>query len=217
VSGLYDKLGIFGSCPILLLKDRRLKPNCIRVYIAIQSFEGTNEEAWPSIDSIAERAGISRQAVTKAAGQLIDTGWLWRKRRLGQTNLYRCLADLDAVEIETMAEGLADMRKDRPQPTLKDGRNPRSSPKKSVNRQPKRSVDLQPNRSVSKRPTDKINGQAIMAPATGVSPSDAPSPVFMGIARCDCGALLQGGETDGHSVRCPVCGIWITVIEPVRI
>jgi len=149
---LHHKLGIFGSCPVLLLQDRRLTPNCIRVYLAVQSFEGTDENSWSGIQKVAARAGISQQAVTKAVGKLIAAGWLKRTRRFGSSNIYECCNYSDPVEIKELCKDVVDMRRDRPQPTRVDGSNPR---KKSVDRQPKKSVVSPPKKSVTKRPSEK--------------------------------------------------------------
>ncbi len=90
---LHNKFGLFGSIPILFFKDARVtwKPNCLKVYIAIQSFEGVKDEAYPSQSQIGERANLTVEAVSKAVQDLEDAGWLKVSRTSGGRNRYHCL------------------------------------------------------------------------------------------------------------------------------
>jgi DNA-binding MarR family transcriptional regulator len=78
--------------PISLVRDSSVKPNGLRVYAALSSYEFNFDYTAPGYHDIAARAGISVRAVSNALQNLIDTGWVERKRRgHGMTNIYRCL------------------------------------------------------------------------------------------------------------------------------
>jgi hypothetical protein len=96
------RLGIFGAVPMGLLQDKTVKPNGIKAYIALSSFQGTNESCFPGLEKIAERAGIdSVPATSEAIRGLVQAGWVEKIRRgKGLTNEYRCLAKLDELGTE---------------------------------------------------------------------------------------------------------------------
>ncbi|HSV95564.1 MAG TPA: helix-turn-helix domain-containing protein [Spirochaetota bacterium] len=98
---LYGRLGIFGAVPVKILQDDRVKPNGVKAYIALSSFQGTKDFAYPSIPVIAERAGLSDRAVIDALKNLTETGWIVKKRR-GRTltNIYICMVYVDALDDE---------------------------------------------------------------------------------------------------------------------
>jgi hypothetical protein len=91
------RLGVFGAVPMGMLQDKAVKPNSLKVYIALSSFQGTNDSCFPGLEKIAERAGIeSIPATSQAIHGLVETGWVEKIRRgKGLTNEYRCLAKLD--------------------------------------------------------------------------------------------------------------------------
>jgi len=100
------KLGIFGAVPLVLLQDENVKPNAIKVYIALSSFAGTNDECFPGLEKIAERSGIkSTTAVSEAIQNLVQNGWVKKTRRgHGLTNKYECLAKLPEANEEGQQE-----------------------------------------------------------------------------------------------------------------
>lgn len=99
-------MGIFGSCPIALLQDHEVKPNAVKVFIAIASFEGTNDSSFPSREKIAERSGLSTpEKVSNAIQNLVECGWLEVIRRgKKQTNIYRCVLKSEMPESGTVPE-----------------------------------------------------------------------------------------------------------------
>lgn len=98
---LYGRLGIFGAVPVKILQDDRVKPNGVKAYIALSSFQGTKDSAYPSIPEIAKRAGLSDRAVIDALKNLTDTGWIAKKRRGRMlTNVYVCMVYVDAPDDE---------------------------------------------------------------------------------------------------------------------
>ena len=98
------KLGIFGGCPISLLQDKSVKPNAVKVFIALMSFEGTGVESYPSREQIAERAGLSTpEKVSNAIQNLVETGWVNVIRRgKKQSNIYQCIIQGDMPESGTV-------------------------------------------------------------------------------------------------------------------
>jgi hypothetical protein len=89
----YKAIGIYGIVPIDILKDVTL--NQLKVYIAIASFQGNNENAFPGMDALAKRASLIESATSKAVSELVEKGYVERKRRYGKSNLYRILVPCD--------------------------------------------------------------------------------------------------------------------------
>lgn len=96
---LHGRLGTFGTVPLMLLQDKRIKPVALRVYIAISSFQGTDEQAYPSVMKIMERSGASRNSCIGAIKNLVETGWLERQRRPNKSSVYRCLTYYEPAEV----------------------------------------------------------------------------------------------------------------------
>lgn len=48
----------------------------------------TGRNAWPSIETLAERCGVSARTSRRALAELVDVGWLMREDRPGRTSLY---------------------------------------------------------------------------------------------------------------------------------
>ena len=63
------RIGVFGAVPIALLQDDRVNERCIRIYCALMSYEGTDDESYPSIEKIAERAGTSEATAMRATAE----------------------------------------------------------------------------------------------------------------------------------------------------
>lgn len=86
------KYGVFGACPISILQDERITPNALRVYIALMSYQGTEDECFPTREKIAVRAGLNfAEKVSHALRILKDTGWVVViQRGKKQSNVYRC-------------------------------------------------------------------------------------------------------------------------------
>ncbi|MFA4971791.1 MAG: helix-turn-helix domain-containing protein [bacterium] len=97
--GLHAKLGVFGAVPLMILKDQRITPNALRVFIALSSFEGAKEGCNPGHEDIAERAGLKLSAVGGAVKVLVNAGWIGRARRgHGRTDRYCIQAFLEEAE-----------------------------------------------------------------------------------------------------------------------
>jgi len=103
---LHAKLGVFGAVPILILQDKRVTPNALKVYIALRSIEGTSDACDPKQEAIAARAGIPVPGVGDAAQLLVATGWLVVTRRgLGKSNLYETCAYFEPAESFAKTDG----------------------------------------------------------------------------------------------------------------
>lgn len=91
---------VWGRVPIAMLRDSTVKPNMIRVYVSLSSFQGGGEHCWPSREEIAERAGMSIAQVSRATEQLEKSNWIKKSRRSAknQTNVYEVLF---AGDVET--------------------------------------------------------------------------------------------------------------------
>lgn len=92
ISNLHEKYGIFGVAPIIMNLDKRLRPNERLVYQVLTSFQGISTNCNPSHKQIAERSGLSPEAVSKSVKRLEKLGWIDRTRKYnGQNDVYTCL------------------------------------------------------------------------------------------------------------------------------
>ena len=81
---------IYGSAPISLLQSG-CTLNELKAYIAIDSFQGAGDLAFPKVEQLARRAGMSVSACSMAISKLEYNGWIFRKRNYGKANSYVCL------------------------------------------------------------------------------------------------------------------------------
>lgn len=93
------KIGPWGAVPIAILTDENIKPNMLKVYIALSAYQGTNGKCWPSRAEISRSTGIPQSAVSDAISKLVDAGWIERTRRSqnNATNLYHVLTDVQEI------------------------------------------------------------------------------------------------------------------------
>ena len=70
---------IYGSAPISLLQSG-CTLNELKAYIAIDSFQGAGDLAFPKVEQLAKRAGMSVSACSMAISRLEENGWVFRKR-----------------------------------------------------------------------------------------------------------------------------------------
>lgn len=80
------KLELYGMTPIRALPITT--HNELIALTTISSFQGQNEIAFPGLDKLAERSGLSKQAFSKAATGLVRKNLVNRKRRYGSSNIY---------------------------------------------------------------------------------------------------------------------------------
>lgn len=61
----------------------------VLTYVTIRSFDNyTDKECFPAYETIAERMGASRSLVIKSVKRLVQAGYLIKRRRYDQSNLY---------------------------------------------------------------------------------------------------------------------------------
>ena len=89
-------IGPWGAVPLAMLADPNVKPNMLRVYIALSARQGMNEKCWPGRESLAKTTGITIHNVRRAVTALVEAGWSERVRRsdANQTNVYRVYGSL---------------------------------------------------------------------------------------------------------------------------
>lgn len=105
------KIGIFGSVPVFALPKIN-SVNELKAMVGISSFQGTNENAFPSIPILAERIGLSPAATSTAVSGLVRKDLVCRKRNYGRANTYYLLYETESKE-EIKAHNKEEKRKER--------------------------------------------------------------------------------------------------------
>ncbi|MBT3929043.1 MAG: MarR family transcriptional regulator [Rhodospirillaceae bacterium] len=70
------KSGRFAVVPARAVEDRRLSPAALRVLCTLGTYGDRDGFCWPAMTAIAERIGISRQAVSQHVAVLQELGYL---------------------------------------------------------------------------------------------------------------------------------------------
>ena len=99
------KLELYGMTPIRALPITT--HNELIALTTISSFQGQNEAAFPGLDKLAERSGLSKQAFSKAVTGLVKKNLVNRRRRYGSSNIYFVVwefADKAQIKKENDAE-----------------------------------------------------------------------------------------------------------------
>lgn len=92
------RMPVHGAVPVSLLLDDRVTFSDLKVYTALASFQGSNDDSYPSRDAIVERCGLVVETVSRSVVHLVELGWIQRDRRgLNKTNVYRVMVDLDPI------------------------------------------------------------------------------------------------------------------------
>ena len=86
----------YGCVPIAFLQAKPNK-NSLIVYIALSSFQGTNESCFPRREQIVERSGLGKSLVSQAIGELVRGGWLIRKKEKSG----RCTYKVQRSQVQT--------------------------------------------------------------------------------------------------------------------
>jgi len=97
----------FTSLPTAL--RGKLQPNQLAVLWVIQTYAGANADCWPSVQTIADGACMSRRCAITTVGQLESLGYLQRERRFKNrgdqsTNVYRVTVNHHANAPDPHAE-----------------------------------------------------------------------------------------------------------------
>lgn len=89
------KLPKHGVVPVAILLDQEITLADLKVYTALSSFQGSNDDAYPSREKIVERCGLALETVSRAVSHLVERGWVERKRRPNATSIYRVLFETE--------------------------------------------------------------------------------------------------------------------------
>jgi hypothetical protein len=108
------KLPKHGAVPVALLLEPDLTLSDLKVYTALASFQGSNDDAFPSRDAIVERCGCALETVSRAVGHLIEMGWIQRVRRPNQSSIYRVLVESEEASEVTAPSQPESFGSDRP-------------------------------------------------------------------------------------------------------
>jgi hypothetical protein len=91
------RIGMFGMVPIYAL-HKITSINELKALTGISSYQGTNMEAFPSLDKLAARIGLSLQATSVAISGLVKKNIVVRKRNYGKVNTYYVLHETESQE-----------------------------------------------------------------------------------------------------------------------
>ncbi len=95
---LSDKIGQFATVPHTFIETRGLSTSARWLFVVLRYYtNGKTEVAFPSIQTLADTAGMKRHTVVRAIRELIAAGWLSRLKRYGKTAIY-------SIEIPSSAQ-----------------------------------------------------------------------------------------------------------------
>lgn len=75
----------YARVPEGLILDRNVSATALRVWARIERYQSRGKASYASREAIAEDLGMSRATVQRAITELIETGWISRRRRGGNT------------------------------------------------------------------------------------------------------------------------------------
>lgn len=82
----------FTIIPDWLSEEKELGLNEKLVYAILLRFQGKNDQAWPSRETVAKRAMLSVRSTERSIAKLLTLNWIEKTRYgRGKTNRYRCL------------------------------------------------------------------------------------------------------------------------------
>jgi uncharacterized phage protein (TIGR02220 family) len=88
------RLPVHGAVPIAILLDEEITLADLKVYTVLASFQGSNDDAYPSREAIIARCGLVAETISRSVKHLMELGWIQRQQRgLGQTNVYRVMVE----------------------------------------------------------------------------------------------------------------------------
>jgi len=81
--------GGFAQVPNVVLRDPQLTSNAVRLYCLILSYAWSKDSCWPGHSTLGEAMGVDRRTIVRTMAELNEQGLIsWKRRGLGQTNLY---------------------------------------------------------------------------------------------------------------------------------
>ena len=63
-----------GMVPVAILTDPNITLADLKVYTALSSFQGSNDDAYPSREAIVERCGLVVETVSRSVKHLMELG-----------------------------------------------------------------------------------------------------------------------------------------------
>lgn len=87
----FENVGLFAMIPHSFIKEaRKLKVHTRWLYVALVFYRNTKHGiTFPSYCTIQELTGLRREMISKGLAELEESDWIFKKRRYGQSNLYR--------------------------------------------------------------------------------------------------------------------------------
>lgn len=90
------KAPVQGFVPVSILLDPEITLADLKVYTALSSFQGSNDDSYPSREAILDRCGLVVETISRSVKHLIELGWIQRDQRgLGRTNIYRVMIEVE--------------------------------------------------------------------------------------------------------------------------
>lgn len=90
-------IGVFGSVPVYTLPLIN-SVNEMKALVGISSFQGVNDEAFPSLEKLAKRIGLSLAATSTAISGLVRKNIVSRKRNKWHNNSYQVLYQTESQD-----------------------------------------------------------------------------------------------------------------------
>jgi hypothetical protein len=178
--------GRFAITPARAVEDWRLGDAAYRVLACLGTYADRDGWCWPSMPTLAERLGVTRQAVQRSIRQLAELGYIEVERRYRpdgtqDRNRYRLLFDRALFEVRNRA---ADDGSEWGQPDVAVGQPDVAAPQRG--RQGDRNVGDTP--YIDERTQKKVT----VAKATaGSTPAEVRKRVY------DAGTTILGKNTGG--------------------
>lgn len=88
---------VHGLVPVAILQDPSITLADLKVYVVLASFQGSNDDAYPSREAIVSRCGLVVETISRSVKHLMELGWIHRVRRPNQTSIYRVMFESDDV------------------------------------------------------------------------------------------------------------------------
>jgi hypothetical protein len=87
---LVDEMGQFAPIPYSFIEQSEGLSFHARWLFVVLSYHrnASSGKAWPSYDRIQELTGMRREMIAKSIQQLESKGWLTKKKRFGNSNVY---------------------------------------------------------------------------------------------------------------------------------
>ena len=88
-SQLSDRIGSFTTVPNRFIDECQCSPRAKWLFVVLRHYTNNKTDtAFPSYDELEIAAGMNRRDIAKSIRELIDSGWVERRKRYGQSNVY---------------------------------------------------------------------------------------------------------------------------------